>query len=112
MPLFAEPAADPTSCVNYLVPLSTQGVAATRLLPYIARDDCTDLIGLANGLPSEAAIEDEEDHDMDVDDEEEAALEELDEERSSSRVLLLGQATLDSTRIPTEDGRIYRAPRM
>jgi hypothetical protein len=60
--------------------ISTQGISATRLLPYIARDDPR-LIQLAQGLPSDGPIDiDDSDDDMDVDETEEAALEEFDEE--------------------------------
>lgn len=61
--------------------ISTQGISATRLLPYISRDDPR-LIELAQGLPIDGRIElnDNADNEMDVDEEEEARLELSDEE--------------------------------
>jgi hypothetical protein len=60
--------------------LSTQGISATRLLPYISRDDPR-LIELAEGLPTDGRIEtNAADNEMDVDEIEEARLEALDEE--------------------------------
>jgi transposase InsO family protein len=59
--------------------MSTQGVAATRLLPYIARDDPR-LVELATALPTEGPMEVEGYEEMDVNEEEEAAFAENDEE--------------------------------
>ncbi|KAJ7090145.1 hypothetical protein C8R44DRAFT_648406 [Mycena epipterygia] len=61
--------------------ISTQGISATRLLPYISRDDPR-LIELAQGLPIDGRIEvnNNADNEMDVDEEEEARLEAIDEE--------------------------------
>ncbi|KAJ7486475.1 hypothetical protein FB451DRAFT_1026634 [Mycena latifolia] len=61
--------------------ISTQGIAATRLLPYISRDDPR-LVQLADDLPTDGPLEREPSdmQDMEVDDDEEARLELLDEE--------------------------------
>ncbi|KAJ6526094.1 hypothetical protein B0H19DRAFT_970822 [Mycena capillaripes] len=59
--------------------ISTQGIASTRLLPYISRTDPR-LAQLADGFPTDGPINLAGDQDMDVDDDEEARLELLDEE--------------------------------
>ncbi|KAJ7026311.1 hypothetical protein C8F04DRAFT_966516 [Mycena alexandri] len=59
--------------------MSTQGISATRLLPYISRDDPR-LIELAQGLPVDGRVELDEDGDIDVDEDEETRLESFDEE--------------------------------
>ncbi|KAJ7075429.1 hypothetical protein B0H15DRAFT_788111 [Mycena belliarum] len=60
--------------------MSTQGISATRLLPYIARNDPR-LIELADGLPLDGRVElNSAGTEIDVDEEEEAQMEELDEE--------------------------------
>ncbi|KAJ6461529.1 hypothetical protein C8R47DRAFT_989894 [Mycena vitilis] len=60
--------------------MSTHGISATRLLPYISRNDPR-LMELAQGLPTDGRIEnDDADNEMDVDEDEEARLEALNEE--------------------------------